>query len=229
MQQLPLQHENPQITNTNTPTINTTQNTLTPQITSTRGTNSTNVLTTSTTTISTQQQQRSGPQSPIIVGLAAWVPPAGAGVGAAASEIIATPVLNTKTSTSIPAGTVDAFTHSSAASVLPSSQYHNASTASTVPVVTISSLLTPDPRTEELLGALTIDQLSLIEKTVQRVKRKKAKESKKLNSSTEITVNTTNIDNFVSNVVNNNSSTKQNAQIMATNPISSVTFINKGR
>lgn len=232
MQQQPLQHENSQITNTNTPTINTS-NTLTPQITSTRGTHSNNVLTTTTPTISTQH---SGPQSPsIIVGLAAWVPPAGAGVGAAASEIIATPVLNTKAST-IPqvTGTVDAFT--SATSALPSSQYHNSSAASAVPVVTISSLLTPDPRTEELLGALTIDQLSLIEKTVQRVKRKKAKESKRLNSSNEITANdNTNIANLVANInAVNNGSTKQNAQNMTSNSISNstaispVTFINKG-
>ncbi|CAB4482153.1 hypothetical protein RhiirA1_415925 [Rhizophagus irregularis] len=231
MQQQPLQHENSQITNTNTPTINTS-NTLTPQITSTRGTHSNNVLTTTTPTISTQH---SGPQSPsIIVGLAAWVPPAGAGVGAAASEIIATPVLNTKAST-IPqvTGTVDAFT--SATSALPSSQYHNSSAASAVPVVTISSLLTPDPRTEELLGALTIDQLSLIEKTVQRVKRKKAKESKRLNSSNEITANdNTNIANLVANInAVNNGSTKQNAQNMTSNSISNstaispVTFINK--
>ncbi|RIA98616.1 hypothetical protein C1645_749378 [Glomus cerebriforme] len=233
MQQSPLQHENPQITNTNSPTINTTPNTFTPQITSTRGTNSNNVLTTTTTTISTQH---SGPQSPpIIVGLAAWVPPAGAGVGAAASEIIATPVINTKASTTIPqvTGTVDAFTP--VISALPSSQYHNSSTASAVPVVTISSLLTPDPRTEELLGALTLDQLSLIEKTVQRVKRKKAKESKRLNSSNDVNSNP-NIDNLVVNninVVNNNGSTKQNTQNVTTNPISNSTeispptFINK--
>src|SRR6266498_2330298 len=244
MQQPPLQHENPQITNTNTPTINTAQNTLTSlttQITTTpRGTNSTShVLTNPTTSTQQQQQQRSGPRSPIVVGLAAWVPPAGAGVGAATSEIITTPATRTKASTTIPqiSGTVDDFTHSSA-SILPSSQshlkYHNSSTASAVPVVTISALLTPDPRTEELLGALTIDQLSLIEKTVQRVKRKKAKESKRLNSN-EITANTNNnIDNLANINVVHNGSTKQNAQNMTTNPISNstaispVTFINKG-
>ncbi|CAG8442992.1 10169_t:CDS:2 [Funneliformis mosseae] len=204
-----LQHENPQITNTNELTIHTTQNTLTPQITTTRG-----------------------PHSPIVVGLAAWVQPTGAGVGAAASEIIATPVTRTKASPTNPqiSGTVDAFAHSSAA-ILPSTQphltYHNSSNTSTVPVVTISALLTPDPRTEELLGALTIEQLSMIERTVQRVKRKKAKESKKLNPSDEIANATTDMDSLVVNI-NVHNSTTQNTSISNSTSISPVTFINKG-
>ncbi|CAI2164266.1 7262_t:CDS:2 [Funneliformis geosporum] len=207
--QQPLQHENPQISNTNAPTIHTTQNTLTPQIITTRG-----------------------PHSPIVVGLAAWVQPAGAGIGAATSEIIATPVTRTKISTTNPqiSGTVDTFAHSSAA-ILPASQsnltYNNSSNTSAVPVVTISALLTPDPRTEELLGALTIEQLSMIERTVQRVKRKKVKESKKQNPLDEISNATTDIDSLVVNI-NMHNSTTQNTPISNSTSISPVTFINKG-
>ncbi|CAI2182889.1 13621_t:CDS:2 [Funneliformis geosporum] len=160
--QQPLQHENPQISNTNAPTIHTTQNTLTPQIITTRGTNSTRL------------------HSPIVMGFAAWVQLAGAGIGAATAEIIATP------------------------------SYNNSSNMSAVPVITISAPLTPDPCTEELLEALTIEQLSMIERTMQYVKRKKVKESKKQNPLDEISNVTTDIDSLVVNI-NMHNSTTQNA------------------
>ncbi|CAI2195551.1 19912_t:CDS:2, partial [Funneliformis geosporum] len=155
--QQPLQHENPQISNTNASTIHTIQNMLTSQIIITRDTNSTR------------------PHFPIIVDLTTWVQPAGAEIGTATSEIIATPVTRTKVSMTNPqiSGTVDIFAHSSTA-ILPASQsYNNSSNTSAVPVVTISALLTPNSRIEELLEALTIEQLSMIERTVQLIKRKK--------------------------------------------------------
>ncbi|CAH1767747.1 1866_t:CDS:2, partial [Entrophospora sp. SA101] len=51
-----------------------------------------------------------------------------------------------------------------------------------VSCLTISALLSPDQQTEKLLNDLTLEQLSLIEKTIQRVKKKKSKESKKQNN-----------------------------------------------
>ncbi|CAI2193519.1 11517_t:CDS:2, partial [Funneliformis geosporum] len=101
--------ENPQISNTNISTIHTIQNTLTPQIITTRGTNSTS-----------------------------HVQPARIGIGAVTSEIIVTPVTRMKVSTTNPqiSGIVDTFAHSSAA-ILPASQsYNNSSNTSIVSVVT---------------------------------------------------------------------------------------------
>ncbi|CAG8610012.1 5643_t:CDS:2 [Paraglomus brasilianum] len=48
-------------------------------------------------------------------------------------------------------------------------------------MLTLSDLLTSNARTDEILSALTVEQLAIVEKTVQRVKRKKMKEHKKVN------------------------------------------------
>ncbi|CAG8511100.1 8616_t:CDS:2 [Scutellospora calospora] len=188
MQQSPLQHENPQ-TSTISQEANSTQNVQTPPTPQTRDPTS-HVIATS----SQLNAQLSAQRSPFVVGLAAWVPPAGAST--AASETVATPVTKNvqKASTSVSQNikAPDIFSHQ-AAFPIQQMPFKHLNPTQPVSVVAISALLEPDQRTEELLGALSIEQLSSIEKTIQRVKRKKNRELKKhINDSTAVNNNLNN-------------------------------------
>ncbi|CAG8701019.1 18722_t:CDS:2, partial [Racocetra fulgida] len=100
----------------------------------------------------------------------------------AASETVATPVTknspNTSTSVSQNIKGPDIFSHQ-ATFPIQQTPFKHPNPTQPVSVVAISALLEPDQRTEELLGALSIEQLTSIENTVKRVKKKKTKELKK--------------------------------------------------
>ncbi|CAI2189974.1 14677_t:CDS:2, partial [Funneliformis geosporum] len=108
-----------------------------------------------------------GPYSSIVVSFATWMQPTEAEIGNATSEIIVTLVIRMKVLTTNPqiSEIVNTFAHSSIA-ILPASQsYNNSSNTFAISVVIIFALLTPDPHTENLLETLTIEQLSMIERT----------------------------------------------------------------
>ncbi|CAG8534385.1 15639_t:CDS:2 [Acaulospora colombiana] len=171
LQQSPLQHENLQ-TNTIPLEATPTSNTQTPLHPQTRDPNS-HAITTS--------PQLTAQRSPFVM-----ASPAGAAT--AASETVATPLrFNMKAPPSENQDTLTQVTlpiqHST------SKYFHPAQPTSAL----ISALLTPE-RAEELLSTLTIEQLSLIEKSVQRVKRKKNKESKRLSINGNSNANDLNAD-----------------------------------
>ncbi|CAG8454477.1 13919_t:CDS:2 [Cetraspora pellucida] len=181
MQQSPLQHENPQ-TNTISLEVNSTQNVQTPLTPQTRDpTYPVNA------TSSQLNAQLSAQRSPFVVELTACVPPAGAST--AASEAVATPVtknaLNISTSVSQNIKAPDIFSHQATFPIQQTS-IKLPNPTQPVSVVAISALLEPDQRTEELLGALSIEQLTSIENTVKRVKKKKTKELKKHNNDSTV-------------------------------------------
>ncbi|CAG8563677.1 6728_t:CDS:2 [Cetraspora pellucida] len=181
MQQSPLQHENPQ-TNTISLEVNSTQNVQTPLTPQTRDPTY-HVIATS----SQLNAQLSAQRSPFVVELTACVPPAGAST--AASETVATPVTknapNTSTSVSQNIKAPDIFSHQ-ATFPIQQTPIKLPNPTQPVSVVAISALLEPDQRTEELLGALSIEQLTSIENTVKRVKKKKTKELKKHNNDSTV-------------------------------------------
>ncbi|CAG8772607.1 9510_t:CDS:2, partial [Racocetra persica] len=155
MQQSPLQHENPQ-TNTISLEVNSTQNVQTPLTPQTRDPTY-HVIATS----SQLNAQLSTQRSPFVVELTACVPPAGAST--AASETVATPVTknspNTSTSVSQNIKGPDLFSHQ-ATFPIQQTPFKHPNPTQPVSVVAISALLEPDQRTEELLGALSIEQLT---------------------------------------------------------------------
>ncbi|RIB15290.1 hypothetical protein C2G38_1589619 [Gigaspora rosea] len=175
MQQSPLQHENPQ-TNTISLEVNSTQNVQTPLTPQTRDPTS-HVIATS----SQLNAQLSAQRPPFVVGLAACVPPAGAST--AASETVATTVAKNAQKTTSVSQNIKAPSIFSHQATFPIQQtpFKHLNPTQPVSVVAISALLEPDQRTEELLGALSIEQLTSIENTVKRVKKKKTKELKKHN------------------------------------------------
>ncbi|CAG8572706.1 1500_t:CDS:1, partial [Diversispora eburnea] len=114
-------------------------------------------------------QQRS--QIVMGIGLNTWVPPTGA-TTTASDTVTTQSTTATRYNTNVPTvpkipGSSEVLTQQTGVTMLQQPPFKSPSTVQPVSLVTISSLLSPDPRTEELLSALSIDQLTLIEKTVQ--------------------------------------------------------------
>ncbi|CAG8725379.1 16510_t:CDS:2 [Acaulospora morrowiae] len=197
LQQSPLQHEDLQ-TNTIPLEVTSATNTQTPLHPQTRDPTS--------HAIATSSVQRSS-----------FVMASPAGAATAASETVATPLtrFNMNLTTSVPQipGNPEILTQQ----VIQQTTLKYPHPTQQVPAP-ISILLIPE-RAEELLGALTIEQLSLIEKSVQRVKRKKTKETKRLNTNGNNANGVINVDLNNSDLLENPKSNTSKPPILTPNPL----------